>query len=235
MTVPVIIVSDGPDEYVALDPATGAEKWRRHTTGATLRAVDGTGLIVEQQSAGRTTAGAAATLPPDQTVTALDAETGTELWTRPAADEFAGDRDTVVFNMADDAGVVAIDRTTGAETWRLDGSIVLFSPETQTVGDGRVPLYRPATNETVIASLATGQTLWTVNTMVTIDATIVGDVVVHEGGADDGQPTLELLDASNGAHLGAVRPPPLEDDQVTIPFIINDRTFYGGRGCPGRG
>ena len=70
-------------------------------------------------------------------MTALDAETGTELWTRPAADEFAGDRDTVVFNMADDAGVVAIDRTTGAETWRIDGSIVLFSPQAQTVGNGR--------------------------------------------------------------------------------------------------
>ncbi len=60
-------------------------------------------------------------------MTALDAATGTELWTRPAADEFAGDHDTVVFNLPEDAGVVAIDRTTGVEKWRIDGRIVAFS------------------------------------------------------------------------------------------------------------
>ncbi len=105
----------------------------------------------------------------------------------------------------------------------------------EAVGDGRIPLYRQGTGETVIASLTTGQVLWAVDTSVTTDATILGDVVVHEGAAENGQLTLELLDASSGAHLGVVRPPTLESGQVSVPFIIVDGTFYGARGCTGRG
>src|SRR4029079_16812199 len=140
-------------------------------------------------------------------------------------DVIAGDHDTIVFNLPDDAGVVAIDRTTGAEKWRIDGLIMLDPSNGPTVSNGRLVLYRQATGETVIASLATGQTLWPVDTTVSVDATILGDIVVHLGAADDGQPTLELLDASTGAHLGSIHPPPPEHDQVDVPYIINDETL----------
>jgi outer membrane protein assembly factor BamB len=226
VTVPVIIGQDAADDYVALDPVTGTERWRRQTTAARLTAVDGADVVIEEH-AGPT--------QPDQTVTALDAATGTELWTRPAADVFAGDHDTIVFNLPNDAGVVAIDRTTGEEKWRTDGLIMLDPSNGPTVSTGRLALYRQATGETVIASLATGQTLWSLDTTVSVDATILGDVVVHEGAAHDGQPTLELLDAGTGAHLGTIHTPPLEHGQVDVPYIITDGTLYGGRGCTGQG
>lgn len=226
VTVPVIIGQEAPDEFVAIDPATGTDTWRRQTSAATLVAVDGADLVIEQHTG---------PAQPDQTVTALDAATGTELWTRPAADFFAGDRDTIVFNMPDEAGVVAINRTTGAEKWHRDGLIMSAPSNPPTLGNGRLALYRQATGETMIASLATGQTLWPVDTTISTDASILGDTVVRPGATADGQPTLELLDASNGTHLATIHLPQLEHDQVDLPYIIHDGTLYGGRGCTGQG
>jgi outer membrane protein assembly factor BamB len=111
---------------VALDAATGTERWRRSSkAGAVLYApavADGTGYIVGE----------------DKTVAAVDAETGAERWTTSTGainDALPAIWDRTVYVATQGNNLQALDTATGTVDWRVPIVGVPYSP---VVTDGLV-------------------------------------------------------------------------------------------------
>jgi outer membrane protein assembly factor BamB len=97
-------------------------------------------------------------------LTAVDADTGADRWKVDRIDLVAGDRSTIVADRVSDAGVVALDGATGAELWHRDDAVVSPGTDEPVIGAGVVVLKLRAGAGVVIASLATGQTMWQLDT-----------------------------------------------------------------------
>jgi outer membrane protein assembly factor BamB len=226
----VIVGRPSPQELLGLDRATGAERWRRQLEDEdAIIPISSSGLLIllPAPSPGGQP-------QPTTMVTAIDAETGADRWQSDPMDFPAGDRSTIVADRVSDAGVVGLDRSTGTERWHRDDAAMSPGTDETVVGAGVVVLKLRAGAGIMIASLATGETIWQLDTKGSLDAHIVGGVLLH--GAMDGQHSeLEMFDAATGTPLGVVPLPTSERDQVSVPVVVADGVLYGGRGCPGRG
>jgi outer membrane protein assembly factor BamB len=189
-------------DLVAVDAATGAERWRIERPGdapwtSAARLQDGRLLVAFA----------------DGRVTSLDPATGEELWSWSVPDgrrirltALVGDTALVVRTHhagGDRAVLVALDATDGSVRWRrlLDRGI----DQSVAAGDGRV--YADLGRRLLALSIDDGERLW--STTVPDRSSFGGSSLIGAAGvlyADLNSPgDIVMLDAADGERLGRIR------------------------------
>lgn len=209
------IVTTG-SAVVALDPATGHQKWRFSLPVVTglpnvpLFATDDTTVYASGMTL--------STAIPQYYIFAIDAATGERKWatyfplTTGISLLTAGNGTVCALGGAAAADMIALDAKTGARTWTAPGPAVpLQGSITAGVISGAVA---SAGNKSGVVAIdvSNGKTLWTSNVGSNLQDTASGDGIVYassfNGPARDGVPgELAALDARSGKNLWTRRFP----------------------------
>ncbi|SFF12986.1 Serine/threonine protein kinase [Actinacidiphila alni] len=257
-----IHASDGPSLF-ALDAVDGAERWRtaidgwvyalRADSGTVVTATRGGGVQAwdaargtlrwerpgaqtefESPDSGPTVVGRAVYYQGGGLLHAVDALTGSELWSYPVGEPGAAGsvptRPVVadgVVHLTAGTRVIALDERSGAERWHFDAPAVMFSPPAHVPGPGASGggVYVADHLGTVYAlDPADGRARWRVATepRQSLEPVIVAGGALHLGAGS----ALYTLDAVSGAPRWRFA---AQGEVVGSPAVADGRVHFGSK------
>jgi outer membrane protein assembly factor BamB len=232
--------ANGTMELVALDAATGRERWRRSgvrfTMGAGPFVAQGVIVAVAGQGA-------------DRQLVALDVRTGADRWSIASLDlEPVAVTDQMVVALARATSAIpstplstlrGLDRRTGAERWKSDlfyqdnSRVVGPRPPTAVAGSTVVvPVGAPNGDQSVAINANTGKEIWRKDRVD--NPTHVGDGVIVGRAAqsrNSGNGAVAALDAASGQGLWTVAGEPSYGEL----WVGGDGALFLQRTGPGGG
>ena len=212
----------GPFTLVAIDRATGQQRWESTTPGVAIIGTDGEVVVVQS-------------FDEQPAMVGLDAATGAERWREAGIEPTYVPRlgGGVVANTVSGGGMAGFDVASGEQRWQRPDLVLPELVEGQAGSGGAQALLAPASDPAgatlELVELADGRTLFPVPNESGLIPTEHA-LLLQRG------ETLAVHNLTDGALVGEIAVPPAEPDQVTVlPAVASDLTVYLGRGCPGRG